>query len=181
MTRAPRARNGARLVSRSSLIPRASSEIPQHRRLSRDTPPIRSSGRGRLAVPRLGPGALVAEPGSSLKAARSVGLIARARERLRCFAEHRTRLLALALSLTEDPPSFPHGAGPQATLPHARDALRFGDERARPIQLAGARAGHRRTRQVSHRARLARMHLAQLLLGPPQYGDGFLRIRGRLN
>jgi hypothetical protein len=46
-----------------------------------------------LAVPRLGPGAVVAEPGSSLKAARIIGLIARARERLRCFAKHRARLL----------------------------------------------------------------------------------------
>src|SRR5881396_3844642 len=90
--------------------------------------------RTSLAVPRLGPGGLVAEPGSSLKAARSVGLIARARERPRCFAEHRACLFAVSLSLAEDPPSFPHGAGPQPTLPHARDALRFGEERSRPIQ-----------------------------------------------
>jgi hypothetical protein len=65
-----------------------------------------------LAVPRLGPGALVAELGGRLEAARSVGLIARARERLRRFAEHGACLLALPLSLAEDPPSFPYRAGP---------------------------------------------------------------------
>src|SRR5207248_2430354 len=117
-----------------------------------------------LTVPCLRPGALVAERGCSFEAARGVGLIAGAPERLRCFAEHRTCLLALALSLAEDPPRFPHGAGPQSTLPHTRDALRFSDERACPIQLAAAGAGRRRTREVSHRARLACMHLAQLLL-----------------
>src|SRR5438874_12770322 len=79
-----------------------------------------------LTVPRLRPGALVAERGCSFEAAPGVGLIARARERLRCFAEHGARLLALVLSLAEDPPSFPHGAGPQSPLPHTRNALRFG-------------------------------------------------------
>src|SRR5205823_14149392 len=86
-----------------------------------------------LTVPRLRPGALVAERGCSFEAAPGVGLIARARERLRCFAEHGACLLALALSLAEDPPRFPHRPGPQSTLPHTRNALRFGDERARPI------------------------------------------------
>src|SRR5438876_8832210 len=108
-----------------------------------------------LTVSRLVPDALVGPLGSSFKAARSIGLVARARERLRRFAEHRSCLLALALSLAQNPPSLPHRPGPQPTLPHARDALRFGDERACPIQLAGARTGRRRTREVSHRARLA--------------------------
>ena len=65
-----------------------------------------------LTVPRLRPDALVAERGCSFEAARGVGLIARPRERVRSFAEHRTCLLALALSLAEDPPSFPHRSGP---------------------------------------------------------------------
>src|SRR4029453_3593588 len=122
------------------------------------------AGPAGLAVPRLVPGALLAELGSSLEAARSVGLISPAGERLGCLAEHGPRLLAITLRLTQDPASFPHRAGPQATPPHARDALRVGEERACQIQLAGSRAGRRRARQVSHRARLARMHLAQLLL-----------------
>src|SRR5437764_14720730 len=122
----------------------------------------------RLTAPRLRPDALVAARDCSFEAARGVGLVARPRERLRCFAEHRMCLAALALSLAEDPPRFPHGAGPQSTLPHTRDALRFGDERARPIQLAGARAGRRRAREISHRARLACKHLTQFSPGPAQ-------------
>src|SRR5437762_7337147 len=100
-------------------------------------------GTNPLAVPRFVPAALVAEPCGGIKAARSVCVIACARERLRRFAEHRARLLAVALSEAEDPPSFPHRAGPQPTLPHARDALRFGDERSRSIQFTGSRAGRR--------------------------------------
>src|SRR5438132_10427806 len=71
-----------------------------------------------LTVSRLVPDALVGALGSSFEAARSIGLVARARERLRCFAEHRPCLLALALSLTQNPPSLPHRPGPQPTLPH---------------------------------------------------------------
>src|SRR5947209_5788654 len=56
-----------------------------------------------LTVPRLKSGALVAERGCRFEAARGVGLIAGPLERLRCFAEHCTCLLAFPLSLAEDP------------------------------------------------------------------------------
>src|SRR5437588_11698205 len=121
------------------------------------------------------------EHGSSREAALGVGLITRPRERLRCLTEHRTGLLGLALGLAEDPPGLPDGAGPQPALPHTRDALRLGEERARPIQVADTRGGRGRARQIAHGTRFARVHLAQLLLGPAQNGDGVLWIRGCLD
>src|SRR5260221_12879496 len=101
---------------------------------------IAMEGRG------LSSNALVAEPGSGFEAASGFGLIARARERLRCFAEHRARLITLAFGFSEDRPSLPHRACPLATLPHARDAFRFGQERACAIQLTGSRTRRGRAR-----------------------------------
>lgn len=134
-----------------------------------------------LDVPRFGQGLVAAEPGSSLETASSIGLIASTGERLRGLAEHRSGLFVVALGFAEVPSGFPYGTGPQATLPHPRDAPRFCDERSRPIQLTGAGTRGGRTGQVSHGARLARMHLGQFSFGHAQNGHGSFRIAGRLD
>lgn len=85
----------------------------------------RSERPHRSSVPRTQQGAFVAEPFRSLEATLRVDLTARPTECFRRLAEHGACLLVIALGLAENPPSFPHGAAPQPTLPHSRDPLGF--------------------------------------------------------
>jgi hypothetical protein len=108
-------------------------------------------------------------------------VIPRTHEGIRRFPEHGARLRAFPLGFSEDASSLPHGARPLTALPHARDALRLVEVRARTIKFSSSRAGAYRSSQESHRARLARLHLGQLPLSLSQDTDRLLRIRGGLD